>query len=221
MLPMFDYDLYIFDCDGVILDANQIKIDAMEQAIIDAGFSGASVLKCKSHFANNFGQSRFVHIRHFVEHILDIKESRQEGAYQLILEQFSERCRKGYIYANITPNFDAMLNSLKGAKAVASGSEQDELRLLLNKLGYQNKFERIYGSPTAKTVNVAAILKEIPHTKAVMIGDAIADYEAAKYNSIDFIAYLPFSNVRNTMKELAAEHKFSVLNEWPFDGKRI
>jgi phosphoglycolate phosphatase-like HAD superfamily hydrolase len=217
MRPMFDYDLFIFDCDGVILDANQLKIDAMEQAIIAAGYSGDSVLKCKLHFADNFGQSRFVHIRHFVEHILDIKESRQEGAYQLILEQFSERCRKGYIVANVTPNFDVMLDSLKGSKAVASGSEQDELRAVLNKRGYQNRFERIYGSPRAKTVNVAAILKEIPHTKAVMIGDAVADYDAAVSNDIDFIAYLPFSNVADTMKGLAQKHNFIVLNEWPIN----
>ena len=39
MHQLSNYDLCIFDCDGVILDANTIKINAMAKAVIDAGFS--------------------------------------------------------------------------------------------------------------------------------------------------------------------------------------
>ena len=33
MRQISDYDIYIFDCDGVILDSNQLKIEAMERAL--------------------------------------------------------------------------------------------------------------------------------------------------------------------------------------------
>ena len=33
MLIFKDYDTIIFDCDGVILDSNELKIDAMREAL--------------------------------------------------------------------------------------------------------------------------------------------------------------------------------------------
>ena len=36
MPPLNDYEVYIFDCDGVILDSNQLKIKAMKQALYDS-----------------------------------------------------------------------------------------------------------------------------------------------------------------------------------------
>lgn len=215
MHQLYNYDLYIFDCDGVILDANQIKVEAMERAIIHSGFDIDKALECKNYFANNFGKSRFVHIQHFVDEILNVDEADKKSVYSTILEKFSNNCRAEYVYADTTPKFEKMLALLQAKKAVASGSEQEELRDLFKTRGFSKDYEYIYGSPTPKSENVATILKRIPHTKAVMIGDAVADFEASSMNSIDFIAYLPFSNVRSVMLELAEQNDFPVLDEWP------
>jgi phosphoglycolate phosphatase-like HAD superfamily hydrolase len=215
MHPLFNYDLYIFDCDGVILDANQIKVTAMAKAVSKAGFSEAKTEACRQNFANNFGKSRFVHIRHFVENILNVDANHQESVYQEILKNFSDVCREEYSSAYKTPRFDEALKALPGRKAVASGSEQEELRNLFEKRNMADSFESILGSPTAKSENVAEILRSIPHEKAVMIGDAVADFEAAQANGIDFIAYLPFSNVPGYMKKLSESKGFLALDEWP------
>ncbi|WP_298637072.1 HAD hydrolase-like protein [uncultured Umboniibacter sp.] len=215
MHPLFEYDLVIFDCDGVILDANQLKIAAMERAVLKHGFSVSEAADCKQYFSENFGKSRFHHVRYFVENILPVQPSSAEEVYQSIIDEFAAQCRESYADAPITPGFEVMLNKLTDKKAVASGSEQQELRALFANRGMSQHYENILGSPTAKNDNVATLLAEIPHSRAVMVGDAVADYEAAQANGIDFIAYVPYSNVPKRMKALAAEQNFPCLDEWP------
>jgi phosphoglycolate phosphatase-like HAD superfamily hydrolase len=217
MHPLYDYDLCIFDCDGVILDSNELKITAMEQSVIDAGFDTKKATECKEYFSNNFGRSRFFHIQHFVDEILPVDKKQKQATYDNILEIFSKKCSAQYVNTDTTPNFERMLSLHQAKKAVASGSEQEELRALFKSRGFSDNYEYIFGSPTHKSENVATILKEVPHTKAVMIGDAVADFEAASINSIDFIAYLPFSNVRDVMLKLAKKHDFCVIDEWPIN----
>ena len=48
-----------------------------------------------------------------------------------------------------------------------------------------------------------------------MIGDAVSDFEASQSNTIDFICYIPFSNVAQRMRALADTHQFEVLDRWP------
>ncbi len=215
MHPLFDYDLVIFDCDGVILDANQLKIAAMERAVLKHGFSVSEATECKCYFSDNFGKSRFYHVRHFVDNILAVTQSSADQVYQSIIDEFAVQCRESYADAPITPGFEVMFAKLSGKKAVASGSEQQELRALFANRGMSEHYEDILGSPTAKNDNVTTLLAEIPHKRAVMVGDAVADFEAAQANDIDFIAYVPFSNVPEKMKALAVQQQFPYLDEWP------
>lgn len=215
MHPLFDYDLVIFDCDGVILDANQLKIDAMEKAVLVHGFSADEAAQCKVYFRENFGKSRFHHVRHFVDSILPVAPHLADEVYQLLVDEFANQCRDSYAEAAITPGFEEMFSRLSGDKTIASGSEQQELRALFKRRGLADNYKMILGSPTAKADNVAEILRCLPHTRAVMIGDAVADFEAASDNNIDFIGYIPFSNVPEKMVALAAEHQFLLLHEWP------
>lgn len=215
MLQICNYDLYIFDCDGVILDSNNIKIDAMEEAILKCGFSQADASLCKDYFAENFGKSRFYHIRHFVDNLLPLEEDKRESTYQELLAAFTLCCSESYFDAQITPGFEAFLAKLPGRKAVASGSVQTELRSLFDYRNFTPLYECVMGSPTAKRDNVKHILDSVPHTRAVMVGDAVADYQAAHDNGIEFIGYLPYSNVKEKMKALASEKGFTLLQEWP------
>lgn len=47
-----------------------------------------------------------------------------------------------------------------------------------------------------------------------MFGDAISDLEAAKINNIDFIGYLPYSNVKEKLILLITENNSKAVNEW-------
>jgi phosphoglycolate phosphatase-like HAD superfamily hydrolase len=215
MRPLDDYDVYIFDCDGVILDSNELKISAMKSALLNLPLNELEVLKCVDFFSKNFGKSRFYHVNHFLESILTIEQSSKEKLYDLIIDEFGNSCKKLYLSACETNNFINFINGLEGKKYVASGSEQEELRNVFELRKLACYFEGIFGSPTNKSELVRQIITEQNSAKIVMIGDAISDLNAAIDNNIDFIAYTPYSNVKNELTQMSLEHGFLVLSEWP------
>lgn len=215
MHPIFNYDIYIFDCDGVILDSNALKVQAMKEALEALSFKPALVTECADYFANNFGKSRFHHVAHFVNNLLELRNEEKAAIEEKILCYFSEQCKSLYLTAELTPGFLDLIQKLPGKKFVASGSEQSELRTVFEKRGLDEYFVDIFGSPTPKTQLLYNILQNHSYTRALMIGDAVSDFEASCINNIDFICYIPFSNVGNRMITLAISHGFKVLECWP------
>lgn len=71
-MHIFDqYDLIIFDCDGVLLDSNNMKVSAMNAALkLSNYFTNQQVEALTEQFKNNFGRSRFHHVDNFVEPLL-------------------------------------------------------------------------------------------------------------------------------------------------------
>jgi phosphoglycolate phosphatase-like HAD superfamily hydrolase len=81
--------------------------------------------------------------------------------------------------------------------------------------GLDKYFIDIFGSPTPKAQLLTSILQSLPDTRAVMIGDAVSDFDASQVNNIDFICYIPYSNVPLKMKALAKEYQFDLIESWP------
>ena len=75
-------------------------------------------------------------------------------------------------------------------------------------------FSKVLGSPEKKSKHITNILKAHKTTRAVMIGDAVSDLEAARDNNIDFIFYSPFSNVALKMRELCLQHGYRVIDSF-------
>jgi phosphoglycolate phosphatase-like HAD superfamily hydrolase len=214
MLQIANYDVYIFDCDGVILDSNQLKIDAMHNALSVVIADDKQVTACVDYFRNNFGRSRFHHVDIFIEQFLLLDKNKVAETKQSILDAYSAQCKSLYLQAELTPGFIEFVTDLKGKKFIASGSEQQELRDVFSVRGLDSYFDEIYGSPTKKSDLVAIILDITKASNAIMFGDAISDLEAAKINRIDFIAYTPFSNVIEALVETSKASGFSVIESW-------
>jgi phosphoglycolate phosphatase-like HAD superfamily hydrolase len=214
MRQFSDYDLLIFDCDGVILDSNTLKINAMKKALSACHLSDLAVEECSTFFANNFGKSRFYHVDYFVENLLTIEKSAREKFKADLLTLYSEQCKRLYLLANSTPFVDDILTKSTAIKYVASGSEQEELNDVFQQRQLTHYFKAIFGSPEKKVNHVTHILAEHPKAKAVMIGDAVSDLEAAKDNQIDFIFYSPFSNVEEKMRALCLKYNYRILNSF-------
>ena len=214
MLPFRNFDLIIFDCDGVLLDSNTLKIEAMGEALKKMGVSLKEVDTCKSFFADNFGKSRFYHVDYFVENLLKVDTQSIDNFKQELLNTYSQQCKKLYLTANITPFSEKLLAQNTAIKYVASGSEQNELREIFKIRKLDSYFSGILGSPEKKSVHIATILKKHNTPKAVMIGDAISDLEAAKENNIDFIFYSPFSNVEAKMRHLCLINGYRIINSF-------
>lgn len=214
MHPIANYDVYIFDCDGVILDSNQLKIDAMENALASIINDSEKVNVCVDYFSKNFGKSRFHHVDVFVEQFLLLDDTAKNNVKDDILQAYSSQCKALYLQAELTPGFIKFISHLNGKKYIASGSEQQELREVFKARNLDIYFNDIFGSPTKKSDLVTNILQLSNSDNAIMFGDAISDLEAAQTNSINFIAYLPYSNVKASLAELASKINAPTINAW-------
>lgn len=214
MLPIANYDVYIFDCDGVILDSNQLKIDAMTKALESIIDDEKIIGICIDYFRQNFGRSRFHHINVFVEDFLQLDAVSNSNVKETILNAYSNQCKSLYLRAVLTPGFIDFIKVLRGKKYIASGSEQQELRDVFSARELDVYFDDIFGSPTKKSELVKNILELNHNSNALMFGDAISDFDAAKENMIDFIAYTPFSNVPIELKEKSQAANCKVIKAW-------
>ncbi|EKO3550809.1 HAD family hydrolase [Vibrio fluvialis] len=209
-----EYQVYIFDCDGVIFNSNQLKIDAMKNAL-QANFSDKELIEnCLNYFRNNFGKSRFHHVNYFLNSILKVSSDQIMKFNDLILNDFSNKCRDLYLSAELTPGFAEFLEQCKGKRYVASGSEQDELREVFIKRDIYKLFDGVLGSPTPKSELVKEILYKENTTNAVMFGDSESDMFAAQDNGIDFVFYSPFSNVKDRMLSHCELHEYKIVDDF-------
>jgi phosphoglycolate phosphatase-like HAD superfamily hydrolase len=215
MHPLDDYEVYVFDCDGVILDSNRLKVSAMKRALQELqNISATEIDQCVQFFAENFGKSRFFHIRYFVDNILNLGQAEADRYYEILLGQYSAASKQLYLEADVAPGLVEYLTGLEGDKYIASGSAQDELRWVFQQLGLDAYFKAIYGSPTPKNEIVTNIVNSHPGKKMVLIGDSVSDFKASADNNVDFIYYGKFSLVNEVMLSLADEHGFAVLNDF-------
>ncbi|MEZ9357186.1 HAD family hydrolase [Vibrio breoganii] len=214
MLSTYDYDIFIFDCDGVILDSNQLKIEAMKIALKDISECNSEINSCIEYFRNNFGSSRFHHVEYFINDIFLLSGVEKDIAYEKILRNYSSQCKELYLEAELTPGIQSVLEKINGSIYIASGSEQEELREVFNRRGLTKYFNQIYGSPTSKVDLVRGILQKDDSKKAVMFGDAFSDMRAAEDNGIDFVAYLPYSNVKTELLRKSQIEGFVAINSW-------
>lgn len=185
-----DYQAIFWDFDGVILNSNAVRDLGFEKVLSDYPKNEVAEL-LEFHRANG-GLSRYVKFRYFFEKIKN--EEVTEGKILEYANRFSEIMRVLLIDKSLlimeTVNFITKKHK-EIPMYIVSGSDQEELRYLCNKLGLANYFKRIHGSPIPKTNWVKKILIEelLDAKKCILIGDSYNDYEAAKANNILFMGY--------------------------------
>ena len=212
MRQFSDYSTVIFDCDGVIFDSNNLKVEAMRESLAGLGFPEQEVATCTQHFKDNFGISRYVHVDYFITHYLTVEEANVDDIKQGILEAFSDQCMVFYQSAAIADHMIDLLESCRAKKYIASGSDQTELRQVIASRGLSHYFVEVNGSPKKKADIIADILTEHGDRNAVMIGDAKSDLLSAEANDIDFIYYRPLSDVDSVMREMCAINNHRVVD---------
>ena len=194
--------VYTFDCDGVVLDSNQIKVDAMRESLEVCGFSKKSVQSCIDFFRKNFGISRYKHIEHFIDNILDIKSKNKNLISQKLLANFSKRVSTQYLQANFCDGFLEFVKVNKNQCNIVSGSDQIELIDVLSKKGIISRFDYVLGSPTTKIDNLINLKKHYSNSVVhYYFGDALGDYEAAISAGYLFFGVLGYSLVSSQLKD--------------------
>jgi phosphoglycolate phosphatase-like HAD superfamily hydrolase len=214
MHPLNSSKTIIFDCDGVIFDSNDLKIEAMGAVLCSLNFTSTQVESCLDFFSNNFGKSRYFHIDVFLDRYLAVDNEQRSDVRDRILNAYSEECRNLYMKADIAPFLLEFLAKNKAVKFIASGSEQEELRTVIKERKLNHYFANVFGSPVKKVDLVADIITKAGREDCILIGDSRSDLEAARSNNINFMYFSPYSNVDSLMRELCSRYDYKILSSF-------
>ena len=185
-----DKKVLFWDFDGVIIHSDAIRESGFRTVLMN--YPKDQVDQLIDFHKQNGGLSRYVKLRHFFNVIreVDINENEINRLASSFSEIMLRLLKNKSLLINETLHF-IKINHSKYNMHIVSGSDQTELRTLCSDLDLTPFFISIYGSPTPKSELVRdLILNHNYSTKScLLIGDSINDYEAAKENKIDFMAY--------------------------------
>lgn len=192
--PLTAYNSLVFDCDGVVLDSNQVKTAAFYQTTLPYGEAAAQAM-VEYHTANG-GVSRYEKFAYFLEQIaggmngLDLEE---------LLSAYAANVRRGLLRCSIAPGLAALRRQVPSTRwAIVSGGDQAELRDVFFRRGIADWFDAgIFGSPDDKKVilerEIEAGTIRFP---ALFLGDSRYDFEAARHAGIDFLFISGWTEVK-------------------------
>ena len=176
----------IFDFDGVILDSIDCKTDAFIEIYKEHGID--IVNKVRKYHLENGGISRYEKFKYWHENYLGIRLNSDQ--VDNMAKRFSKIVVKNVISSEeIYGSFQFIKNySSKYKYFIISGTPIDEMKFIINKIGLSNHFIEVLGSPTKKD-KWCKFLKnkyKLIDNETIFLGDAIADYDAAKNNKFHF-----------------------------------
>lgn len=187
---MKEFDVILWDFDGVIMDSMPIRDKGFEVTL--SKYPKHQVQQLLDYHRINGGLSRYVKFRYFYEEIL--KEPISDEVVLSYASRFSEVMMELLIDERLLIN-DSLNFIKKYYKQVpmhiVSGSDGSELNIICERLNIAKYFKTIQGSPTPKKELVKNLIFECKYalSKVALIGDSINDYEAALHNNIVFIGY--------------------------------
>lgn len=194
------YEVIIFDCDGVLIDINELKCLAFSKAVENypSHIKDSFVEFCR----NSFGISRYEKFEKFFSDFAKVEFNPAE--YGNFLTIYSDICKSDYITCNLTEGCLTILGYLQQQNKtlfVASGSDEYELREVFDKRNLKQYFEGVYGSPKTKIESTNFILEKYRDKKILFIGDAYSDLKAAMHFNIDFI-YMSQYSIQSVEQDL-------------------
>lgn len=183
-----NYRAIFFDFDGVILDSVHVKTQAF--AAIFSCYGPEIEKAVVDYHLSNGGVSRFKKFEYYYTYLLH-KPLDQETMDDLG-KQFNRLVLDKVLASPFIPGAGETLNQLKEHHIpafVASGTPDEELKLIVEKKDLAEYFLEIHGSPRKKDDIILDIAKRYDYSlsQCLFIGDAMTDYKAAKATGTDFL----------------------------------
>ena len=176
----------VLDCDGVILESNDIKADTLRRLFGDYPEHGEAIINLHREHG---GMPRHEKLRVICEDIIGQPVDEDE------IRRLSEECGRLVDDAMMAcPFAPGGLEFLKTYSAVcplfiATGTPEEEMRALAERRDFAAYFAGIYGAPRDK----AAILRDVMAENGwspgeiVFIGDSMEDYNGARAVGTPFV----------------------------------
>lgn len=191
-MNILSYDLYFFDCDGVILDSNSIKTNAFQKTLKNLNSDNIDTF-LEFHLKNN-GISRIEKFRYYLNNISHLHDI---SSLNLFLNEFHKIVLRDLYSCSFINGFLEFILFLKKNKkkcfVISAGSDK-ELELVFKKKNIIKYFEGIYGSSCTKQKHIRSILNLYGNQNGVFFGDSKNDYIVSKTMMLDFIFIFGKSN---------------------------
>lgn len=203
------YKSLLFDCDGVVLNSNELKSRAFYDSAISYGKENACKL-LEFHKLNG-GVSRYKKFKYFFNSIVKKKFNHKE--LESLIRIYSDKVKKELQSCQIAPGLFDLRNNVNSSNwFIVSGGDQTELRRLFEERSLNKIFNGgIYGSPDTKE---EIVLREMESGNikfpAIFFGDSKYDYEVAKKYDMDFVFIFGWSELEN-WREYCKEHSLTYV----------
>lgn len=177
----------IYDFDGVICDSVDIKTSAFIE--LYNNYDDSIKLQVQKYHLLNGGISRVRKIEYYEKELL--KNEITEDRIKILASKFSELVKNKVIESEYIPGVKDFLekNSFDYKQYICTGTPNDEILEIAKLKGIDHYFRGIYGSPMSKIEIIKKIINKdkISIENCIFFGDAMTDYEAAKYHKIPFV----------------------------------
>ncbi len=181
-----DAKIIFWDFDGVIKESVEVKTKAY--ADLFRSYGDAIADQVQDHHLKNGGVSRFEKIPLYMHWAGVGVDAANVGDF---CSRFSQLVLQSVIEAPWVEGVERLLrtNPLRQTFILVSATPIDELRYILHALNLSECFSAVYGAPTSKKEAIRMTLEDGKYLRdeCLMIGDALADMEAAKANDVPFL----------------------------------
>lgn len=193
MSPLFiDRQAVFFDFDGVIVDSHHVKTRAF--AALYAEDHPQVVDRVIAYHNANGGVSRHRKFEYFESALLGREPT--PARLTVLAERFAAAVVDAVVASPEIEGAEALLQALARQRTpcvVASGTPEDELRLIVERRGLSRYFHAIRGAPTEKSEILAQTIGALgcDPGACLMVGDAMTDYDAACATGVPFLGVAP------------------------------
>src|SRR5450830_1436485 len=211
---MTDLSLYktlVFDCDGVVLNSNQLKIEAYYATAQNFGASHEQSQALVNYHVEYGGISRFVKFDYFLREIMH--RAVTDADVEFLLADFGREVERRLLGCEIVPRLHDLKLATPNAKwMMISGGDQQELRKILAQRQIAELFDAgIFGSPDNKDAVLARELASGHLVKpAMFFGDSKYDHQASTRAGLDFIFFSGWTDVEG-WQDYCTENSITIL----------
>jgi phosphoglycolate phosphatase-like HAD superfamily hydrolase len=190
------YKTIVFDCDGVVLNSNHLKIQTYFEVAIQFGANQTQAKALVDHHIALGGISRYSKFEYFLREIMH--QAVTDVAMDTLLNAFTAQVTRLLSTCEVSPYLDALKHATKESKwMILSGGDQAEIREIFKLRQLDTFFEGgIFGSPDNKDL-VLAREKDNGNIQfpALFIGDSRYDYQASTKAGLDFVFLSDWTDV--------------------------
>lgn len=212
MRALAEYKTLVFDCDGVVLNSNQLKIQAYFDVAIKFGANETQAQALVNHHVKLGGISRYPKFEYFLREIM--QQIVTEQAMQALLDGFTAQAKRLLTDCEIAPDLMRVREANPHAKwMIISGGDQAELNNIFKQRGIDKLFDAgIFGSPDNKDVILARELDAGNIIEpALFIGDSRYDHQASTNAGLDFVFLSAWTDAEG-WQDYCASNQITVFN---------